>query len=267
VLHSSLMVNRTGRSIIGLAGQVTRRPAGSAAASSAAHPASPAAAWGQLVAEIGSPAAGRKLVYVFGQDGTDFDTLCHILVNKTGCVVRPARASRQILTPDGQTTTVRDFAQTLPLAGTCRLAVPGAGAEPARKITFEVRFGSAFIPRPKRCAAWIKASGLHWIPLSLVHAREAKPANGKKPVEWYLWTSEKVATLAASRRVLGWFTQWPLVDEFHRVLKADCQLTQRRLRSTERLLAATGLFSIVAVRLLQTRSTTDDTDGTDRKHP
>jgi hypothetical protein len=261
VLHSSLMVDRTGRSIIGLAGQVTRRPDGSAAVSSAAHPASPVAAWGQLVEEIGSPAAGRKLVYVFGEDGTDFDTLCHILVNKTGCVVRPARASRQILTRDGQTTTVRDFAQTLPLAGTCRLPVPGAGAEPARKITFEVRFGSAFIPRPTRCAAWIKASGLHWIPLSLIHAREAKPVKGKKPVEWYLWTTEPVGTLAASRRVLGWFTQWPWVNEFHRVLKEDCHLAQRRLRSTDRLQAATGVFSVVAVRLLQMNRAATESSG------
>ena len=53
ILHSSLMVDRTGRSIIGLAGQVTRRPAGSAAVSSAARPASPVAAWGQLIDEIG----------------------------------------------------------------------------------------------------------------------------------------------------------------------------------------------------------------------
>ena len=81
---------------------------------------------------------------------------------------------------------------------------------------------------------------------------------GKKPVEWYLWTSETVGSLAAGRRVLEWFTQWPLVDEFHRVLKEDCQLTQRRLRSTERLLAATGLFSIVAVRLLQLKRQTPE---------
>ena len=57
--------------------------------------------------------------------------------------------------------------------------------------------------------------------------------------------------MAASRRVLGWFAQLPLVDEFHRVLKEDCHLIQRRFRSTERLQAATGMFSVVAVRLLQ----------------
>lgn len=251
VLHSSLMVNRTGRSIIGLAGQVIRPPDGSSARPSAAGPASGAEAWGQLVDEIGSPSAGRKLIYVFDQDGADFETLCHLLLNKAGWVVRPARASRKILTADGQAMTIRDFAATLPLAGTCRLAVPGERAETASKIPFEVRFGSAFVPRPNRCPAWIKSSGLPWIPVSLIHAREAKPAKGRKPIQWHLWTSERVITLAASRRVLSWFTQWPLVNEFHRVLKEDCQLTRRRLRSTERLQAATGMFSVVAVRLLQ----------------
>jgi len=251
VLHSSLMVDRTGRNIAGLANQVIRRRDDSAAEFSASRPASPVAAWGQLIDDIGVPSAGRKLVYVFDQDGADFDTLCHLMRNKAGWVVRPPRADRHILTRDGDTMTVRDFAKTLSPAGTCRAAVSGVRAEGVSKIPFEVRFGSAFIPRPKRCAEWIKSSGLPWIPVSLIHAREVKPAKGRKPVEWYLWTSETVATLAASRRVLGWFTQWPWVDEFHRVLKEDCHLAQRRLRSTDRLQAATGVFSVVAVRLLQ----------------
>ena len=137
VLHSSLLVDRTGCRIGGLADQVIPRHDGLAVT-----PAGSVRAWRQLVDEIGPPAAGRKLMYVFNQAGADFETLCHLMQNRAGWIVQPPRANRRIHTREGRPMTLRDFAQTLPLAGACRWNIPVGPGEPTSPILCEARFRS-----------------------------------------------------------------------------------------------------------------------------
>ena len=90
--------------------------------------------------------------------------------------------------------------------------------------------------------------------MSVVHVAEVDAPKGIKPISWVLLTSLPVPTFAAAWKVIEYYEQRWLVEEYHKALKTGCRLTKRQLKTSGRLEAMVGLMSVVALRLLQLKS-------------
>jgi hypothetical protein len=88
----------------------------------------------------------------------------------------------------------------------------------------------------------------------VVEVREIAPAKGTRPLHWVLLTSHPICSFEEAWRVIGYYEQRPLIEEFHKALKTGCRLEQRRYETAQRWERLTAMLSIVAVRLLQLKT-------------
>jgi hypothetical protein len=90
-----------------------------------------------------------------------------------------------------------------------------------------------------------------------IHLREVDPPEDAEPIDWMLLTGEPVETFADAVRLVGYYQQRWVIEEWHRALKEGCRLEQCQLASIENLRRLAALLSIIAVRLLQLRDLAD----------
>src|SRR5262249_48228505 len=80
-----------------------------------------------------------------------------------------------------------------------------------------------------------------------------RPPTDEKPVEWFLLTTEPIATVEQIEAIVDAYrTRW-VIEEFFKALKSGCQIERRQLESYDALLVAVGIFLPIAVRLLNVR--------------
>jgi hypothetical protein len=68
-----------------------------------------------------------------------------------------------------------------------------------------------------------------------------------------LYTAEAVSTFSEALRVIGFYEQRPVVEEYHKGMKTGLQVERRQYRSSDRLQPVIGVICVQAVRLLQLR--------------
>lgn len=90
-----------------------------------------------------------------------------------------------------------------------------------------------------------------------IHLREVDPPADSAPIDWMLLTSEAVASFEDARRIVGYYQQRWVIEEWHRALKEGCRLEHSQLESIENLQRLVALLSIIAVRMLQLRDLAD----------
>jgi hypothetical protein len=73
-------------------------------------------------------------------------------------------------------------------------------------------------------------------------------------LHWVLLTSHEVKSFAQAWTVIEYDEKRPIIEEYHKALKTGCRLEERPYRTNRRLEAATGMLSILAVRLLPLRT-------------
>ena len=97
----------------------------------------------------------------------------------------------------------------------------------------------------------------------VVHVLEEHPPKGEQIVqlEWMLLTSERVESAADARRVVQWYTQRWVIEEFHRAEKEGCRLEATQLDTAQDIERLAAITAVSAVRLLQLR------DAADPKNP
>jgi hypothetical protein len=257
LLHSSLSVHAPSGEIIGLAGQTIYYRRGvpkSEKQRQRLTRSRESEIWGEVIQQVGPPPAGVQFTHVFDRGGDNFEVYCHLLRQQTDWVVRAAQLQRRIVTPDGQTAQLRQHLKTLPVAGTYALEVRGSEQQPARTAQMEVRFGTLALPIPRDCGRFAKACGITYIAMTVIEVRELDPPPGTPPLHWVLLTSHPVTTLADALRVIGFYQQRWLIEEFHKALKTGCRLEERLYETASRWEAVTAMLSIVAVRLLQLKT-------------
>jgi len=196
----------------------------------------------------------RPNTHVFDRGGDNYETYCHLLLNKSDWVVRAAQLDRLILTPQAEKTQLSADLQSCPAAGTYQIEVKTNGQQPGRKTEVEMRYGAITMPRPRDCGRFGRECGSESIPMYVVEVREVAPPPGVKPLHWVLLTSHTVTTFAAGRQVVEYYEQRPLIEEFHKALKTGCRLEDRLYETAQRWEAVTAMLSIVAVRLLQLKT-------------
>jgi Transposase DDE domain len=132
--------------------------------------------------------------------------------------------------------------------------LPARGQRPARQAVLELRFGAIALARPQ-------SKFLRHLPKSLslavVDVREINAAPDVEPLHWRLLTSHEVARADDAWRIVEWYKQRWIIEQFFRVLKTQgFKLEDSQIGSAERLLklvAITAKAAVITIQLLQAR--------------
>jgi hypothetical protein len=267
LLHSALMVRPDDGGVIGMAGQVIYYrepvPKGETNRQRLQRKERESRIWGQVIDQVGPPAAKVRYTHVLDRGADNFEVYCHLVIQKDDWVVRAAQLTRVVKCPQGEKMQLQKYLQGLPVAGTYELAIPARHGEKARTAKVEVRFGSLIVPRPRECSPFVRECGIREIPMHVVEVLEPDPPAGVEALHWVLLTSHEVQTFEKAWIVIGYYERRPIIEEYHKGLKTGCRLQERQYRTSGRLEAVTAMQSILAVRLLQMRTMA----RTDPQHP
>lgn len=257
LLHSGLLVAADGEEIFGLAGQTIhyRKPAPKKENTTQRLKRDrESKVWGDVIDAVSRPPDGVELVHVLDRGADNFEVYCHCLEQEVDWVVRVTQKHRNILTPDGERMQLKEYLGTLPRAGTYELSLRARPSQAARTAKLEVRFGSLKVPPPVHKSPYVKRINPSAIEMVVVHVREVGAPAGVEPVEWILLTSLVVKDFEDAWVIIGYYEKRWLIEEWHKALKTGCRVTERQLKTKERLEAMVGLLSVVSVRLLQLKS-------------
>jgi hypothetical protein len=266
LLHSALMVAADSEALIGLAGQTIhyRKPKRKKEnTTQRLKRARESEIWGRVIDQVGRPEPGVQWVHVMDRAADNFEVYCHCLEQGTEFVVRVTQKQRNILTPRGKRVRLSPYLDTLPVSGTYTLSLrtrpeqparghrPARPRQPARKAQLEVRHGMLEVPPPAHKSPYVERVCQGPIRMWVVWAREVNAPAGIDPIEWVLLTSLPVESFDGAWEVLEYYERRWLIEEWHKALKSGCRVTERQLKTKERLEALVGLLSVVSVRLVQ----------------
>jgi Transposase DDE domain len=135
------------------------------------------------------------------------------------------------------------------------IQLPARGQRPARQADLELRFGAIELARPL-------SKFLHHLPKSLhlavVDVREINAPPGVEPLHWRLLTSHEVASADDAWRIVEWYKQRWIIEQFFRVLKTQgFRLEDSQVGIADRLLklvAIAAKAAVITIQLLQARN-------------
>jgi hypothetical protein len=122
-------------------------------------------------------------------------------------------------------------------------------ARSERVAQLSVRASTITLKRPKESRAVLER-----VTLSAVHVFEASPSPSEPPVEWMLFTSEPIETLAEIEAVIDHYRGRWVIEEYIKALKTGCAFEKRQLGSFDALVRALGLFVPMAWVILTLRT-------------
>lgn len=257
-LHSALAVRASDRELAGVAAQeLYRRPLKKVkrVSSHARKKQSQRETdvWGRVIDQVGPPPEGVRLLHVCDRGADNFDVYCHLITQRAGWVIRAAQLQRQVCEASGGALSLDRLVWRAPCLGTYELTVSANQDQPARTARLEVRAAALSMPRPKTgVSRYARETGLKTIPMWVVEAREVSPVpQGVEPLRWVLLTSEATTSFDHAWKIIEYYEQRPLIEEYHKCLKTGCQIEARQYQTAPRLEAVIGLTVVLAVRLLQ----------------
>jgi hypothetical protein len=89
--------------------------------------------------------------------------------------------------------------------------------------------------------------------LNVVQVREVDTPESADPIAWVLVTNEPVETPEQIEKVVDYYRQRWLIEEFFKAIKTGCDFESRQLESFDTLTNALGLFLPVAWQMLLLR--------------
>lgn len=171
---------------------------------------------------------------------------------------------------------LRDYARTLPEAGTWTLQVTSkvetkSPKRKGKKKTVKRRARDAEMAvsfAPIQIKPPSTKSGNHGdqpLAMWVIRVWEKNPPEGQERLEWFLLTNEPVGCFAAAYEVVGWYECRWIIEEFHKGNKTGCQIESPQFTAEERLRPAIALLSIVTLTLLNMRDASRRPDANRRK--
>jgi Transposase DDE domain len=134
------------------------------------------------------------------------------------------------------------------------LVVPARAQRAERVALLDLRFGAVDLARPQIKSLRDLPKNL---PLNLVDVREIDPQAGTEPLHWRLLTTHPVTTAEQAWRIVEWYKQRWLIEQFFRVLKTQgFKLEDSQIATAERLLklvAIAAKAAVITLQLLQAR--------------
>lgn len=134
------------------------------------------------------------------------------------------------------------------------IQLPARAPRPARLAHLELRFGPIELARPQ-------SKFLRHLPKSLslavVDVREIDAGAGAEPLHWRLITTHEIASVEDAWRIVEWYKQRWIIEQFFRVLKTQgLKLEDSQVGTADRLLklvAVAAKAAVITIQLLQAR--------------
>ena len=142
----------------------------------------------------------------------------------------------------------------MPVVDRRAIQLSARGLRPARPAQLELRFGAIELARPQsKFLRHLPKS----LPLAVVDVREVNAGAGVEPLHWRLLTSHEIASVEDAWRIIGWYKQRWIIEQFFRVLKTQgLKLEDSQIGAADRLLklvAIAAKAAIITIQLLQAR--------------
>jgi len=210
-----------------------------------------AAAQGRVPNEV-------RAIHVMDREGDAYELLSRMHAGKLGFVVRAAHDRRVLgdlpMLSDVLGALKQECEREVPLSRRIGSSMPRGRAQhpPRHSRVARLAFSASRVEfeRPRYALNELLPS----ISLNVVHVTEVDPPPGEKPVEWILFTSESIASVADILRVVDVYRARWVIEEFFKALKTGCAIEERELESFHALENALALFVPIAWRLLLLRN-------------
>ncbi|MGB7346192.1 MAG: IS4 family transposase [Pirellulaceae bacterium] len=280
IVQNSLAVDSKTRRVLGLTNQVLHHranvPQGEKLAQKRVRKSRESLLWLKGTQHL---PADRQIVDVCDQGSDTFEFLEHEVHSGRRFVLRTSFDRGVLIGHDddgsGESSNLRTYARTLPVAGTWTLQVTSRESTKsprkkgkkkkvkriARQANMAVSFAAVAIKAPG------KKNGVHGnepMKVWVVRVWEVDPPAGQERLEWFLVTNEVVDSFAAAYRVVGWYECRWIIEEYHKGLKTGCQIESPQFTSEQRLQPAIALISVVALTLLSLRDASRQADAKTR---
>lgn len=122
-----------------------------------------------------------------------------------------------------------------------------------RKAKLALRFGTAALKRPNIVEKDLPQS----VRIGFIEVIEENPPAGVEAVHWLLLTTHKVEASADAWKIVGWYKQRWIIEQFFRVLKTQgLRIEDSQLQNVERLeklVAIAAKAAAVIIQLVQAR--------------
>jgi hypothetical protein len=257
LLHSGLLIDTKDDSLVGLAGQVyhirSQERQGKQNDSQRLKRWRESEMWIELMEQIGPPPEGSEYIHICDSAADNFEVFS--TAKRLGCdfVTRVGRLHRNVVV-DGRKTPLSRAVRGLEELGRYDLQLARRRGRKARTAHLKVSARAIRLPVPAqrspRVKQYMKAGGTS-IEAWVVVVEEIKPPAGAEPIKWILLTSVPVSSFEDAWKVVGWYENRWLIEEWHKALKTGCRLESHRLQNLARMLPLTGVLSVVAVLLVQ----------------
>lgn len=232
--------------------------------------------------------ADRKLIDVVDRGGDTYEFIEHELQSGRRFVIR-SQHNRNCVAGQGVATragrgwlhqkSLHTFVRTLSPQGTFELQVKKS--VPTGKLS-RSRNRNGTLKHPPRSGRLAQMcftstavqllpphakSGRHGrtpLPVWVVRVWEQNPPAGEKALEWILLTNEPVLTEQDALRIIHWYQQRWIIEEYHKAQKTGCQIESMHFQYESRLEPMLALLSVVALTLLQLRDAARTEDAKQR---
>lgn len=225
--------------------------------------------WWRAVEALEIEREGRfEAIHVMDAEADFFELLSQMVSISARFIVRAGQLDRSVAV-DGEATKLREFADALPplLQRSVELSArryigkrqPATTkkrhpARDARLAELNVAAGRLTLRKTRY------AKTGHDVEINVVRIWEPKPPASALPIEWILLTTEPIDSPAALERIVDWYRQRWVIEEFFKALKTGCSLEVRQLESYSALVKVTAILTPIAYRLLLLR-------GMERRNP
>lgn len=137
---------------------------------------------------------------------------------------------------------LNDFKKNLAIHGRLEIEAPSS----KRKAVLNLRFSEISIRTPGRITRAKNAKGVNcWV----VYLDEPLPPPGQEPISWTLLTNIPVESVDDACQRIQWYRRRWSIEDFHKVIKAGCQVEDCRLQTADKLKRYLALFSVIAWRI------------------
>lgn len=195
--------------------------------------------------------AGAAMVTLLGDRESDIFALYAIAAEQNYHVIARSMHDRKLADTTGLYAAIDAMAP----AERRPVQLPARAQRLARQVDFELRFGAIELARPQSKFLRHLPKNLH---LAIVDVREINPDPDVEPLHWRLLTSHTLARADDAWRIVEWYKQRWIIEQFFRVLKTQgFSLEDSQVGAADRLLklvAIAAKAAVITIQLLQARN-------------
>ncbi len=215
------------------------------------------ARWEMLALETSSRLPTREVIHVMDREANDYAVMAALRTANLRFVIRGTK-TRVLAGRVGNH--VGDVLESAPSVVFRKVQLsrrPDKGSKTRkthpprreREAELELRWSTVRLERPQHAQAEAP-----FIELTVVQVFEPAPPEGETPIEWTLFTTERVDSAEEAALVVDHYRARWVIEEYFKALKTGCAYQERQLESLDTLLVALALFVPIAWHLLLLRT-------------